>query len=245
MELLHTYNDGSKLYKMSAKSLVMIPIWKGNRIIDLEHIKNIKKDIGKNIKLLDNGYRIIKYFEEDENENKIKKTYLIDGQHRRTVISDLFENNPEISDFTITVTEKVLDSELEAIEYFRNINNVKSIQFEEDSNLVINKYLSSLIKSFPEKKNLMRNGATKRPYLSIDKLREKLQKKYEKLKLIDLKSFVENCNSINTKILSELEIYSLNNSDKDKKMIQRILELKFGLAWDEKLKWIDDILDQN
>jgi hypothetical protein len=41
MELLHTYHDGSRLYKMSALSLTKIPIWKGNRNIDLHHVSNI------------------------------------------------------------------------------------------------------------------------------------------------------------------------------------------------------------
>lgn len=241
MEILHTYYDDSKLYKMSAKALIMVPIWKGNRIIDLTHVNSIKSDIGNEINKLDNGYKIIKYFEDDENGNKIKKTYLIDGQHRRSVISDAFDNNSELNDFIVTVTEKTVQSELEAIEYFRSINNVKSIQFEEDSNLVINKYIAELINAFDSKKNLIRNGATKRPYLSVDKLREKLQKMSDKIKLINSKKFVEKVMAINYKILSELEVYSLNYSGKDSKMIERILELKFGLAWDEKLKWLDEV----
>jgi hypothetical protein len=241
MELLHTYSDNSKLYKMSAKSLIMIPIWKGNRIIDEKHVNNIKYLIGNNINLLDSGYKIIKYNEEDEDGKKIKKSYLIDGQHRRSVVSEIFENNPDIPDFIVTVTEKSLESELEAIEYFRNINNVKPICFEEDPNLVINRYISDLINYFPKKNKLIRNGSTKRPYLSVDKLREKLQKNYEKIKIINSKEFINKCIDYNNKLLRDLEIYSLHNYEKDSKMIQKILELNFALAWDEKLKWIDEI----
>jgi hypothetical protein len=41
MEYLHTYNDGSCLYRTSARALCCVPIWKGNRIIDMEHVKHL------------------------------------------------------------------------------------------------------------------------------------------------------------------------------------------------------------
>jgi hypothetical protein len=63
MDLLYTYKDGSKLYKMSALMLTRLPIWKGNRIIDLEHVKNIKQSIDNKAYLLDSGYKIIQYDE--------------------------------------------------------------------------------------------------------------------------------------------------------------------------------------
>ena len=63
MELIHTYSDGSKLFKMSALALIRIPIWKGNRIIDLEHVKNIKESVNYNAYFLDSGYKTIQYDE--------------------------------------------------------------------------------------------------------------------------------------------------------------------------------------
>ena len=227
---------------MSALSLIRIPIWKGNRIIDLEHVKNIKESIDYKAYLLDSGYKTVQYNEMDESNKPVKKTYLIDGQHRISVVADYFENIQDAKDFSITVTEIRVDSEVDAIEYFNKINNVKPIQFKEDPNLIVNKYLQRLITSFPVKLKLFRNGATKRPYLSVDKFREALIKRVDNLKKISIEKFIKECKNINTKIIQELEINSLNEKEKELKIIIKILELEFALAWDDKFKWLDNIL---
>lgn len=242
MELLHSYNDGSKLNKMSAKMLTLIPIWKGNRNIDPEHVKNIKDSIDYKAYLLDSGYKIIQYDEMDEKDRPIKKSYLIDGQHRISVVNDYFEHVQDAKDFIVTVTEIRVDSELEAIDYFNKINNVKPLQYQQDPNLLINKYIQKLILSYPTKSNFLRNGVTKRPYLSVDKFREALKKRFDKLKLISCEKFVSECKLMNSKLLQELEVLSLNEKDKEIKIINRIIELKFALAWDEKFLWLDKIL---
>jgi len=229
MELLYTYSDSSKLYKMSALTLCRIPIWKGNRIIDLEHVKNIKESINSNDEV-------------DESDKPIRKTYLIDGQHRISVVSNYFENINDAKDFEMTVTKIRVDSEIEAIEYFNKINNVKPIQFKEDPNLIVNKYLLRLIASFPVKSKLFRNGATKRPYLSVDKFRETLIKKVDNLKKISIEKFIKECKITNILIIQELEIRSLNEKEKELKIIKKILELEFALAWDDKFKWLDKFL---
>ena len=242
MELIHTYSDGSKLFKMSALSLIRIPIWKGNRIIDLHHVKNIKESLNNTAYLLDSGYKTIQYDELDENNNSIKKTYIIDGQHRISVVADYFDNIPDAKDFSITVTEIRVDSELEAIEYFNKINNVKPIQFKEDPNLIVNKYIQRLIASYPVKSKLFRTGITKRPYLSVDKFREALVKKVENLKKISIEKFIKECKTMNTKLIQELEIRFLNEKEKEIKIIIKMIDLEFALAWDDKFKWLDIIL---
>ena len=242
MDLLHIYSDGSKLFKMSASALIRIPIWKGNRIIDLDHVKNIKESIDYKAYLLDSGYKTVQYEEIDENNKPFKKTYLIDGQHRISVVADYFENVENSKDFFVTVTEIRIDSEVEAIEYFNRINNVKPIQFKEDPNLIINKYIQRLLASYPVKSKLFRNGATKRPYLSVDKFRDALLKRVDNLKKISIEKFIKECKTTNTKIIQELEIRSLNENEKELKIILKILELDFGLAWDDKFKWLDTIL---
>jgi hypothetical protein len=227
---------------MSALALLRIPIWKGNRIIDMEHVKNIKESIDYKGYFLDSGYKTIQYDEIDENNKPVKKTYIIDGQHRISVLADYFEKVHDAKDFSVTVTEIRVNSEVEAIEYFNKINNVKPIQFKEDPNLIVNKYLQRLISSYPVKSNLFRNGATKRPYLSVDKFREVLTKKVDSLKKISIEKFIKECKLTNTKIIQELEIRSLNEKEKELKMITKILELEFALAWDDKFKWIESVL---
>jgi hypothetical protein len=242
MDLLHIYSDGSKLYKMSALMLTRLPIWKGNRIIDLEHVKNIKQSIDNKAYLLDSGYKIIQYDELDENEKSFKTSYLIDGQHRINVVNDYFENLIGAKDFQVTVTEIRVESEADAIEYFNKINNVKPIQFQQDPNIIINKYIQGLINIYPVKSKLFRNGITKRPYLAIDKFREALKIRVDNLKKISIEKFINECSLMNTKIIEELEIRSLNKNEKEIKIINKILELYFALAWDDKFKWLDKIL---
>jgi hypothetical protein len=248
--LLHTYNDGSELFTMSARSLARIPIWKGNRIIDLSHVQQIKDSIHDRINLLDSGYKIIKYIDDSDitdDDSKttaiMMQTFVIDGQHRLMVLKDYFETaiHRDIGDFQVTVTEIRVESEADAIEYFNRINNTKPIKFEEDINLIINRYIERLIKEFSPKMKLFRTSATKRPFLSVDKFREALQKRADKIKLISLDSFVEQCKSINRSIIQELEIRAQNEKDKEIKMIQKMIELDFALAWDDKFRWLDII----
>lgn len=242
MELLHIYSDGSKLFKMSARALSRINIWKGNRIIDVDHVKNIKESINFKAYLLDSGYKIIQYNELDENDKSVKKSYVIDGQHRVTVVNDYFEHIKDAIDFQVTVTENSVESEADAIEYFNRINNVKPIHFEEDPKLIANRYLQRLIKSYPEKCKLIRNGVTRRPYLSADKFRDALVLRMLNLKKISVEKFIEQCKLSNSNIITELEIRSLNKKDKEINIINKSIELEFALAWDDKFRWLDKIL---
>lgn len=228
---LHTYSDGSVLRVMDASALIHIPIWKGNRHIDLTHVKNIKEST--KAYLLDSGYKIIQY-----EEDGIKNSYLIDGQHRRFVVNDYFNTktfedeyfeNP-IKDFKVTVTETNVNSETDAIDYFNRINNVKPVQYEEDPNLIINKYIQGFDKTFPGMIKI------KRPYLSSDKLRDTLKTNINSLKKLSVDDFVKKCQIQNTKMLQCIKTI---HRKKDENIIKRMIELDFALAWD--LKWIDSI----
>ena len=194
-----------------------------------------------NIKLLDSGYKIIRYMEEDEDEKSISKYYLIDGQHRVSIVSEYFRNDANATDFMVTVTEIYVESEIDAIQYFNQINNVKPIQFEEDANMILNRYLDKLIKAFPIKMNFFRSS-TRRPYLSIDKFREILQKKVNELRKISVDKFIERCKEVNDNIIVELREKAKNESDKEIKMMRKMIEMNFGLAWDDRYRWLDNIL---
>jgi hypothetical protein len=227
---------------MSARALAKIPIWRGNRIIDETHVKNIKDAIKDNIILLDSGYKIIQYQEFDENNKINKKNYIIDGQHRIKIVNDYFEHINNDCDFEVTVTEIYVENESDAISYFNKINNVKPIQFEEDINMIVNKYIYGLIDNYPPKLNLIRNGLTRRPFLSIDKIREALKDRINNLKRYTVDEFVSRCKYINKVIITELEVRSLNEKDKEINIIRKSIDLEFGLAWDDKFKWLDTIL---
>ena len=141
----------------------------------------------------------------------------------------------------VTVTEIYVESEIDAIQYFNQINNVKPIQFEEDANMILNRYLDKLIKAFPIKMNFFRSS-TRRPYLSIDKFREILQKKVNELRKISVDKFIERCKEVNDNIIVELREKAKNESDKEIKMMRKMIEMNFGLAWDDRYRWLDNIL---
>ena len=221
---------------MPAKALLQIPIWKGNRIIDRHHVATIQRSLQGNITLLDSGYKTIQYTEYDASNAPIKTTYIIDGQHRISVVSDYFEAHPDAPDFFVTVTQLKVESEADVIDYFNKINTVKPIQFEEDKNLILNKYIQALCRKYNGGMTLIRAGATKRPYLSVDKLREALMKRYAELKHIPVDKFVLFCQEANQQMIAQMRM-----GGHDTKMMDKIIQLDFALASDEKWRWLDRV----
>lgn len=247
--ILHTYHDGSRLRIMSAKTLIKIPIWKGNRSRDFEHILELKKRIGDKIHTLDKGYHVIKYNEPDASGRFVEQAYIIDGQHRASVLDDLFKLHPFEFDFNVTYTEVVVENEAEAIAYFNLINHSKPIHFKEDPILIVNRYIEEIAKAFPGKKGtpLLRDKPTSRPYLATQRLREILVEHVDRLKSCTPTEFVSRVVTKNSRMILELEI-KLAQAKVSEKMInitERTVECKFALAYDPSLKWIDGVLESS
>jgi hypothetical protein len=241
--MFHVFHDGSVLRKISVRELLGIPVWRGNRHIDMEHVKNIQKEIGDNIICLDSTiFRVVTYKDGD-----VQQRYLIDGQHRQSVIKSVFESCNFMQDFEVIIVEKDVEDETEAIDYFNNLNNVKP-QFENDSTLIVNKYIAALEKKFnTNKKNLLirpQGKTTKRPFLSSDSLRSALEAQGRFLKSAkgSIEEFVNKVDTWNTKRLQELELECLMGNSKDKKLAETTIEKKFTLAFDPKLPWIEKCL---
>ena len=252
MATLHTYNDGSVLKILTARELVAVPIWKGQRILDKAHADNIKSAIaaveGKPSSL-DSGYSIVKYNEENADGQLVESSYLIDGQHRASVIRDYYQENFCEADFNVTVTEKSVESEAEAIEYFNRINNVKAQQWKTEPQLIINRYLEAFEKGFNKNKKqlLIRPGTTARPYLSSDHLREALKRNVDLIKHIHaeaLAKFVRAAEEHNRLLLNKFAIELTQTCVKDEKLKERAIKANFALAYDTKLAWLSDVLTQ-
>ena len=244
--MLHTYNDGSTLRLMKAKDLITIPIWKGNRILDETHAKSIKEAVGSKVQRLDSGFNIIKYDEKNADNETITVSYLIDGQHRASVIRDFYRDNYCEPDFDLTVTELVVETESDAVEYFNKINNVKKQHWKTDPAILVSKYIVALEKKYNTNKKtpLIRIGSTHRPYLSSEKLREVLKANSSLLKQSaeDVAAFIEKVNRKNNELLNELQIELALPKTKDVKIKEKAFELKFALACDQNLSWIRTIL---
>jgi len=231
---------------MKAKDLITIPIWKGNRILDEIHAKSIKEAVGTKVQSLDSGFNIIKYDEKNADNKTITVSYLIDGQHRASVIRDFYRDNYCEPDFDLTVTELVVESESDAVEYFNKINNVKRQHWKTDPTILVNKYIVALEKKYNTNKKtpLIRLGSTHRPYLSSEKLREEFKANIALLKQSteDIAAFIEKVERKNRELLNEIQIEIALPSAKDIKIKERAIDLQFALACHPSLSWIRTIL---
>ena len=235
---LHTLNDGSSLQLLSARALTGVRVWKGNRIIDGAHVKQIQETVGENVRLLDFGYRIVRYEVEDAGGATIQETVLVDGQHRHAVLCDYFRGALFADDFPVIVTIKDVESEVDIIEYFNTLNNVKAITWS-DPNLVANAYLKALETQFNKPRALnIRQGATHRPYLSAEKIREELLK-VAGLRggKADIETFIHKVVRWNEEGLRTAEV-AIALGGKNADMIAKAAAHKFMLALDPKLPWI-------
>lgn len=236
-ELLHEYNDGSCLYRMSARSLCRIPIWKGNRVLDPAHVEALRSAVGTDVATLDSGYKVIRYEEEEEKGGKVKRSYVLDGQHRLRVLQDAFTVlGPEV-DFIVTVTEREVASEEEAITYFNQINHAKPISYTEDDTMIANRYLSAVLRTFDGPMKLIRQGATRRPYLSADKLREQLVKHLSVVRTYSVEEFARLVQAVNERLVKELRENEPIDMSRNA-ITRKMLELGFALASDEKFMWL-------
>lgn len=236
---LHTYADGSKLIRTSIRNLQAIPIWKGNRIIDNAHVHRIitilERD-GTDVSHLDSGYKVITYDEEDAGQNTIRQSYVVDGQHRLAVIEEIGDGLV----FDVTYTVKEVADEAEAIEYFNKINTAKPIQFEEDPNLIVNRFINAIVSAFPAKKKLIRSTKTKRPYLFVEDLRTNLTRYVDRLRHTRPEIVAREVVEWNTARCSELELeLAMIPTARNVGIKQQAIALQFALAVDGTCDWLD------
>ena len=233
--MLHTFSDGSVLQKIKAKELLGVPVWKGNRFIDLNHANKIKEAIGNSIESLDSSiFRIVKYKDGD-----VLQRYLVDGQHRQYVIKTYYEDNVLFAlNFDVLIVEKSVECEADAIEYFNALNNVKPQQ-DNDPRLLANKYIFALEKFY--KKLIRPEGvSTKRPFLSSDLLRKVLEENGTLLKQSNdsISAFIKKVELWNKKKVQEYELGTIYTSAKDRSVLQHSLDKDFILAFDLTLPWV-------
>jgi hypothetical protein len=218
------FNDGSKLNTMMASRLAAIPIWKGNRNIDQDHIARIDESLNSIQELDGTPFRLVNIIEDG-----VSQTTIVDGQHRATLIKK-FLGNPFAEDFPVLVIEKDCRDEAEIIAYFEKVNRMKPMHYREDPVLAANRYITPFLKEFNKdpKKPLVRQGKVNRPYLSVDRLREILIEKH----VVDWRTtpleFVARCREINDQNLKTLDTsISINNRAVELKFTLGVLDFKF------------------
>ena len=223
--------DNSHYKVLPAKIFCQIPIWRGNRVIDEDHVKKIEEGIRGNIVLLNsNPYRIAIITEEDGSVRQV----IIDGQHRAFILKKYFEKEGA-EEFDVLVAGKRFENEDEIIDYFKTINTTRAIQWKEDPVMKANAYLAALMKEFNEnpKFPMIRAGKTTRPFLSADKLRDAILARKVEGWTITPMEFAEHCRNQNIQLTDGLKVKPAPSD-----MELRALKYKFSLGLDTSMHWI-------
>ncbi len=176
-QLLASLSDGSKLLWISAKELSQIPIWHGNRIIDDEHVKKLQESVGHPRQFDSKPFHIVYTNQESEEGTVEEACCIVDGQHRAQVLKAYFaaQDPFEDNDFQLLAIEKYCLTESEVIKYFQILNTTKAIEWKGDPKLIANQYVDALCNVFNTKKHKrIRNGKTRKPYISIETLRNQI-----------------------------------------------------------------------
>ncbi len=245
---LHVLNDGSIMKVISAKELIELEVWKGNRVIDLKHVVKIQTKIGSDfekLKKLDNGYRIVSIEAKDAAGADILEYYVVDGQHRLKVLQEFYKTNLFADDFDIIVIEKRVKSETDIINYFNEINHAKPILWKSDPNMVVNLYIKALEKEFNKGKDKMiRESKTVRPYIFVADLRDQLLEVVSDLSTEkeEIDDFVRKAKEENEELLANAGIILAHCEKGQDKIIERATEHKFMLGIHKKFKWIEECL---
>ena len=229
--ILHTYADKSTLIKINSKELSKIPIWCGQRTLDEGHKARIQKDVKDNIILLDGSlYHLVTYPSE---EDGTFQQFIIDGQHRASILHEYYEQNPSGTTFSVLVKEKLCSSHAEAVQYFKVLNTTKAIEWREDPKLIASTYLNSLIKEFPP--NLFRSVKTKRPRIHLDKLHAAMIHRRFGIGM----SFTPDEFAVRIVEWNEKKIESILQQESRTPLETEALKLNFALGLDENFGWLD------
>lgn len=238
---IHTFSDGSLLRKMPARDLCKIPIWHGNRIMNEEHKKEIAQALGpRGAAALDlKPFHVVTYPCYDEDESEEIKTFIVDGQHRVSILKEHLQANSESLGFDVLVVEKSCASETEVIQYFKLLNTTRAIEWKEDPRIAANRFVAAFEAAFnkgrKQKDLLVRGANTHRPYLSVDRLRDELIRQRVAANGKAPEEFVEFCIRKNTELVELISEFDIKE-----KIQERAIVLGFCLALDEKFGWLAD-----
>ena len=259
--LLHTYNDGSRLMLGTVYELMKIPNWDGNRIMDTDHARKLGGDIEK-LENLDRGYCVIVITEKDGAGKEITQRYTIDGQHRLDVLKKArdaaFYEAKDFQDFPVTYTEKDVDGDSEATEYFNQINNMKPMeQRMKEPKLLVGDFIGALEHDFDSLKKksdkCFRQLKTTRPYIHNQLVREMLEANIERVRRIKPTDFAKRVWDWNRSKIDEFKDERIKRRERElagedmtttkaveekNRKKERCIAVDFALAYDDELPWI-------
>lgn len=255
---LYRTHDDHVLCLFSAKTLSGLPFWEGNRFVKEDHIESIQESLKGNIlSLTKTLFRVIGIVSEDSSV----QWYIFDGQHRARVLQQFFHSDSYIKtnedgstilceespdDFEILVMWKLYDfrETVKIHQDFLDCNRASPIEWTVDPNMMANAYIDALLLKFQDFpvgkgkkkkcKSFFREGKTKKPYISIDKLREDILKRYSSIGWTKSpEEFAEQAFQVNERILEGLSAKEGRTASETS-----MLELGFALASVENYVWM-------
>lgn len=234
--VLFTYTDGSRLYKIPAKSFVArFPVWEANRIMDEAHVASLEASI-KTPTELQGPFSVISYTDE---ENKIQNR-VIDGQHRQEVLRRYFEKNPATEDFEVLVRRYPDTKHEAAIKIFQTINHAKPMVYKGSSTERLHEFVAALKRNFISERKTglvaLIRPSTNRPFLSTEHLEEAI-KVYGLHERMDLtaEQVVAHAESMNAFYAEDLNRITARFT---KATLERATEHGFFLGLDPKCAWL-------
>lgn len=227
--------------KSTVYQLLGFAVWKGQRILDLEHAKRLKDSID-DIRNLDSDYHVIVKREPHvDGKTIVEVREVVGGQHRLHILREARDSS-FFPDFPITYTEKFVDGEEEARAYFNKISSSKPMHFDEDPSLMVGRFLVALEKEFTPARRAdicIKSHRTTRPFLYIEDVRAVLKEErmIERLRRTKPVDFAKRVWEWNRKKVLDMEMTIATGETPPPTMV-RCHERKFALAFDPKLPWI-------
>jgi hypothetical protein len=240
-------HDDHILCLSSAREFSSLPFWEGNRLIKEDHIKDIQASLVEGPHALTKTlFRAIAIMEEEGTV----QWYVFDGQHRSSILRQYFVENPFHEDFQILVMWKMYESKDTVLIHkdFLDCNRASPIEWTVDPKMMTNAYIDTLLHKFQppsstkktkgtkgtKGKSFFREGKTKKPYVSIDKLREEILKKYSTIGWTKSpEEFAEQAFQVNERILEGLSAKEGRTASETS-----MLELGFALSSVETYVWM-------
>jgi hypothetical protein len=147
------------MYSIPENELFLITTWSGNRILDLDHAKNLN-NLAKNPLEFDGPFTVC-LIKKDDSSYSFE---LIDGQHRKHIRQLHSCSNLNLQ---VLVRLYFCNSETEVVNLFEKINNCKPIKYQHSKESKCHKFVELMKLNF---KDMIRSGNSPRPFIRQEEL---------------------------------------------------------------------------
>lgn len=171
------FTDGSALYSTTAKWLVAQPVWEANRVMDVNHVRDLQTSI-TDIRSIQGPFAVVTLTDELSGQTTNR---IVDGQHRQEVIRQFFAANPEQADFSVLCRRYCITSHEQAITIFQQINHAKPMLYKGSPTERLHEIVTALRREFVLEKNgggamtAMIRPNCNRPFLDTEYLESALK----------------------------------------------------------------------